>query len=88
MIELDLGIMADSIEQQLLLQGFEIRERELRRLNKIKDSIYMLSLHGYITEDQKGRLLHKFMDELLGEVERLDMAVTSMNISNKSRNNR
>ena len=72
MISIDIGVMADSLEEQLSQQGYTASDRHLRKMGKIRDSIFMLGFHEYISDSEKDKMFQKFIDELLSDVEKIE----------------
>lgn len=71
-IKIDIGVMTDSFKSQLNEQGYDISKGHESKMEKIKDSIFMLGFHGYINEKEKDKMFQKFMNDLLREVKKLE----------------
>lgn len=59
---LDFGIMSDSFEVQLKKQGLADNETELHE--EVKKSIVILWFNGYITDNQKEKMIQKLSNNI------------------------
>lgn len=67
-MEINYGVMADKLYNQLKKQGY--KDKKIDKHERLRFSINMLFLHGYITEKQKHSYfvkLHKDIEDNLKE---------------------
>ena len=67
-LKLNLGVVSEDIETQLNKQGHTLGKK-INKYEKLRNSIFMLHLHGYITDSQLDKLIKKYMDNLIGDLE-------------------
>lgn len=63
-IAIDFGALADSLKTQLTLQNFSCEETNLKKFEKLRDSINMLYIHSYLTDSEKDKKFRKLFDNL------------------------
>lgn len=72
-VELHIGILAESFEEQLKKQGLQCKK--VAEYETIRKSINTLYLLGYLTENEKTKKFQKLFKELIEEVRKENFEV-------------
>lgn len=64
---LNFGALGGTIKEQLKEQGFKINKYAIK-FEKIRDSINMLYLHGYISESEKEKKFQKLFNAIKKQI--------------------
>ena len=64
---LNFGALGGTIKEQLKEQGFKINKYAIN-FEKIRDSINMLYLHGYISESEKEKKFQKLFNAIKKQI--------------------
>jgi len=67
-VSLHFGAMSEPIQQQLIDQGFRPPISDVKRWQKLADSIVMLTVHSYIGERETQRLRKKLLRQVVSEL--------------------
>lgn len=67
---LNFGALGGTIKEQLKEQGFKINKYAINfeKLEKLRDSINMLYLHGYISESEKEKKFQKLFNAIKKQI--------------------
>lgn len=66
-LTLNFGALAGTIKEQLKEQGLKINKYAIN-FEKIRDSINMLYLHGYISESEKEKKFQKLFNAIKKQI--------------------
>lgn len=66
-LTLNFGALAGTIKEQLKEQGLKINKYDIN-FEKIRDSINMLYLHGYISESEKEKKFQKLFNAIKKQI--------------------
>lgn len=66
------GIMCDSLDEQLKAKGFKLAEKDVEKFEKIKTSIHVLSIHGYINDSTTTKAFQRLLKQIIKKMKPME----------------